>query len=690
MEDILKLLRAVFKYWKIILASTIFMTVLMVIVTNFLPKDYESTASIYTGITSPDGIAPQQAQQSFIAVSSAYDNMVNLITSRETLKEVGLRLLAMHLTLEQADPWIISADNLERVRKLFPPDIKKLAGATDDITYQNLKTIADTHPFLIGVVNYPDVPYYSNEALSSVVPTRQRNSDMIQLKYTCDDPGVCQKSLEIIIDVCIRNYRNIRENQTDKKVEFFEEQLKLAQAKLKRAEAKEEDFKKTYGVVDLDFQQGLAISDRQEITNQILREREVLTGMAAGVKQLEEQMGVQSQTIKERTDVMLRMDQLSRLSKRLATAELNKAPASEIAEIQAQRDQVKKDMDRDIASTMSPTTTGRAGEVATTDYLNRMVNYAESEARLKALENRRNAATGTFTRILPLADTLKRIQREFNISEKEYFTALENLNQSMRQQQDQRSFSTIQIIDKPNFPLTVKDSKRKLLVLLGAAIGFMIPSSIFLGMAYFNGNIQTPLRAEQVTGLRLAGIVPNSRKLQELRNPAQISDGLSDTILKNLYMTDHKSNQMRILIISTRPGEGKTLISNMLCERLLSKGRKCLVVMPFIDSGSWSVVSYKVDKTFYQARAEDIVPMEKMNEADILIIELPPLIMNDYPVELIKQFDMAFLICKADREWVKADQTALDGFVRISGITPQVILNNVELDVVEEILGKVG
>jgi hypothetical protein len=283
---------------------------------------------------------------------------------------------------------------------------------------------------------------------------------------------------------------------------------------------------------------------------------------------------------------------------------------------------------------------------------------------------------------------MKRIQRDIDISVKEYLDAMENLNQRRRQQQDQRSFSNIEVIDKPNFPIQAQ-SKRKILMILGTMIGFIIPSSIFLGMAYFNTNIQTPQRAEAATGLRIAGIIPNTGKLQALKKPEIVRDGLSDTILKNLYITDYKSNQIRILIISTRASEGKTMISNMLCERLISKGRKCLVVAPYIDSGSWSVVSYKVNKSFYQARSEDIVPVERMSDADILIIELPPLIMNDYPIELIKQFDLAFLICKANRDWVRADQTALESFIRISGITPQIILNNVELDVVEEILGKI-
>jgi uncharacterized protein involved in exopolysaccharide biosynthesis len=650
-----------------------------------MPKIFESSASIYTGITTGESLV--QGRTDYSAQYSSYDNLTNIITSRETLKEVGLRLLAIHLGVKQADPQIISAEHLEAKQKMIPTDIKKLAGATDSITYLNLDAVADTHPFLIGLINYPDVPYYSNGALSSVAVSRVGSSDMISLVYTCDDPGVCQKTLEILIDVCIRNYRRIKEGQTDKKVSFFEEQLQLAQAKLKHAETKEEQFKKTYGVVNLGIQQDLAISDRQDITNQMLKEQENMNVLAASVRQIEGQLGAQAQSLK-RSDIMLKRDELGRLTNRLTIAELNGASAAQIASLQTRINQVKVDLNNDITSSITPGT-GKTTDVAATEYFNKSVAYEESKARLKALENRRNAATGQFTKYLPLADTLKRIQRDIDISEKEYLAALDNLNQSKRQQQDQRSFSTIQVIDKPNYPLIAKSSKRKILVMLGMMIGFVVPSSIFLGMAYFNSNIQTPQRAEEITGLKTAGIVPNTRKLQALKNPEMVSDGLSDTILKNLYLADYKSGQMRILIISTRAGEGKTMISNMLCERLRDKGRKCLVVMPYVESGSWSVVSYKVDKSFYQARAEDIVPVERMSEADILIIELPPLIMNDYPVELIRQFDMAFLICKANREWVKADQMALDSFVRISGITPQLILNDVELDIVEEILGKI-
>ena len=671
------ILKLTFRHWKIILGSAAFMALLMVLLTVNMPKIYESTASIFTAISMGDGMVEGRPDPS--VQTTLYDNMTHIITGRETLKEVGLRLLAMHLTMKRSDQRIISAKHLEALQKNVPPDIKNLIGKTDSVTYLNLKEIADQHIFLIQTLNLPQVPYYSYAALSTVSVNRIGNSDMISLVYACNDAGVSQKTLEILIDVCIRNYRNIRESQINKKVAFFEEQFQQAQAKLKHAETEEEQFAKKYGTTDLAVQSGMA---PQEITNQIQKEQGILQAIGTDIRQIEWQWGAQSQSLK-RTDISFKVDQLNKLLDQLITAELTGAPPARITRLRTEVNQLKADLTNDLTEYMAPVT-------SVTEYVNKMAAYAGSKTRIKVLENRK-ASIARLSGKPPLpADTLKRIQRDIDLYEREFQTATDNLNESRRQQQEQKLSSAVQALDQPNFPLTAKAGKRHLIILLGALLGFVVSTSVFLVRAFFNNHIQTPQRAEKATGLTTAGVVPNTKKLQALKNASQITTGLSDAILKNLNMTDHRSDQIRILMISTRAEEGKTLISNMLCERLIDKGRKCLVVMPYMDSGSWSVVSYKANSFFYQARAEDIAPIEKMNEADILIIELPSLMTNDYPVDLIKQFNIAFLVCKANREWTSADQTALDNFVKISGIKPQIILNDVELDLVKEILGKIN
>ncbi len=685
--DIIKIIKSLLRQYKIIIGSSVLMAGLVFLFTLNISRKYTSTATIYTGIATGTTIISMDGRSDWSAQSSSFDNLANIFTSRETLQEVGLRLLASHLVLQQADPKYISIEHFSAINEWIPSDVRGLVGETEEETYHNLMVNADANISLTGIINYPHIPYYSIGALSSISVNRKGNSDMISLNYTSDDPGVCQQTLKILIDVCVRNYRRIKEGQTDKVVDFYEEQLQLAQANLKNAEAKEQKFKEKYNLVNYSTQQDIVITDQKEIMDQINKEKEALSATEAGIRNIESQLGAQAQSLKN-TIFLEKRDRLSRLSGRLNTAEFNNASPETIADLQTQITQVKTDMNQDI-TTFSASPAGKTNEAAANEYFNKVITYEEGKARLKVLENRKNATMAQYNRFLPLGDTLKKIQREIDISEKAYLAVLNSLNQSKKQQQDQRSFSTIQVIDTPNYPLTAK-STRKILILLGGMIGGIIPVTVILAMMYFNNDMKTPQRTEQITGLKVGGIIPDTKKLNTYKNPEQVGDGLSDTILKNLYMSDHKNQQQRILIISTRPSEGKTVISNMLCDRLIRKGRKCLVVVPYLDSGSWSVVSYKVDNAFYQARAEDLVPVERLNNADILILELPPLIMSDYPVSLIKEFDMAFLVCNANREWTKADQTALDSFIKISGIKPQVILNEVDVDVVEEVLGKIS
>jgi hypothetical protein len=443
---------------------------------------------------------------------------------------------------------------------------------------------------------------------------------------------------------------------------------------LKYAEAEEEQFKKTYGTTDLAAQS----MGPQEIANLIKKEQTTLSTIGANIQQIEKQWGAQTQSLK-RTDMTLKKDHLSRALEQLIVAELSNYPATRVAKQRTQVNQLKADLTNDLAESMASTT-------SVTEYVNKIVAYESSKARIKVLENKKTAASKQPNKYINLVDTLKRIQRDVDVYDKEFQTALDNLVESRHQQQEQHLSSSIQVLDQPNFPLTANSGKRRFIILMVSLFGFVISSTVFLVKACSNNHIHSPQRAEEATGLVTAGVIPNIKKLQGLKNCQQLTSRLSDAILKNVYLADNRFGQMRILMISTRPEEGKTMISNMLCERLLDKGNKCLVVMPYIDSGSWSVVTYKARDFDYKAQSQEIAPVEKMNDADILIIELPSLVTNNYPVELIKQFNIAFLVCRANREWGNADQTALNSFVRISGIKPHIILNDVELNMVDDLL----
>ncbi len=90
-------------------------------------KVYQSEAIIYTGITTGYSIeSTVQHSTDFFSTSAQFDNMINLLKSRQTVVETSLRLLAQDLSLESYDPQYISKANYDLLQQNTPERIKDL------------------------------------------------------------------------------------------------------------------------------------------------------------------------------------------------------------------------------------------------------------------------------------------------------------------------------------------------------------------------------------------------------------------------------------------------------------------------------------------------------------------------------------------------------------------------------------
>ncbi len=90
-------------------------------------KVYQSEAIIYTGITTGYSIeSTVQRSTDFFSTSAQFDNMINLLKSRQTVVETSLRLLAQDLSLESYNPQYISKENYELLQQSIPQRIKDL------------------------------------------------------------------------------------------------------------------------------------------------------------------------------------------------------------------------------------------------------------------------------------------------------------------------------------------------------------------------------------------------------------------------------------------------------------------------------------------------------------------------------------------------------------------------------------
>lgn len=204
------------QYQKTILQCSA-LVVLAVIIAAFtlLPPKYESNAFILlseqqTTVSISEISDSLLVNDETILPSITFDDLKRQISDEKFQKEVGLRLLASHLNMLNSATEVITSKRFKKIYESIPPVIRALSNKTDDITYRNLELQIDEQPFLINAVNIPDVSYYySIAAISTLSVAQVENSEKIILSYRTDDPVICRQTLEIAVDVCMQQCKNM-------------------------------------------------------------------------------------------------------------------------------------------------------------------------------------------------------------------------------------------------------------------------------------------------------------------------------------------------------------------------------------------------------------------------------------------------------------------------------------------------
>ena len=103
-------------------------------------------------------------------------------------------------------------------------------------------------------------------------------------------------------------------------------------------------------------------------------------------------------------------------------------------------------------------------------------------------------------------------------------------------------------------------------------------------------------------------------------------------------------------------------------------------------------MSYKVDEAYFNAKTYNDLTIKGVKvptqHPDYVIIEMPNILDTNYPADLIVSSNLALLVCRSNRLWSKADENLLNNIKEIVSSSLQFIINGVELDEVEALLGE--
>lgn len=774
---IIELVRLILKHLVLLIAAPLLLAGSVILLTSEPNLSYTSSTVLYTGIATGSSIEMDKTFNYF-ATNSAFDNLITIIKSRETQEAVAIRLLSQHLMLQQADPKYISSKFYKGLKEKIPDYIykyvvtgpeavnTKLTLTNEDIsadsssnqydsssllpasinrqayekTVENLTALmksSDTN-YVYKLLNYDD-DHYSIKAISSVKAERIANSDLIKLTYEVDDPGICQQTLAIFNEVCIKNYKHIKENRSDAVVKYFESQLALANVKLKDAEDKLLGFNKSNNIINY-YEQSKAVAVvKEDMEVDYNNKKAQLAGTEAAAKRLEEKLDIQQLVQLKSNSVLEKRKQLGDINYEIASTEAQSGSAgvdiTKIAALKKQSETLKSDIKNSVGELYhyQNSIEGLPINTILSDWINNVIESENLKAKLKVMDQRNKDFQQQYAIYAPAGANIKRIEREISVSEQGYLELLHGLNLAKLKLQDNELTTNLKAVDPPYFPLRSMPTKRAVLVIAAALLGFILVLGIILVMEYLDDTLKNPKKATRILQLPAAGMLPKILLNPGTVNLAFAQNRLIEIAAQNIkqFLSTHDSGKSvkTVLFISTQQKEGKSIVAANIAGRLIQEGKKVLVLNfsktqlpvqqqrkfpllnrllgyqdpridfnnPFLaDPSSYlqpkEYFKYNLNEQFYRTtNYTEILEQNGITLSfvpDYVFIELPALIYHNYPAGLVANADMSILVCRSNRLWSEADRSALSVLLPLSQDKMNFIINGVELKETESILGE--
>lgn len=745
-----------------------FLLALLVLILTLKPNlEYTSQTVLYTGLATGSSIEMDKTFNYF-ATNIAFDNLINIINSRETQEEVAVRLLATHLMLPEANPKYISKKIFDELSLKVPKDIynyiEKGENKADlqidslavynflppeinrynyEKTVENLLTLmrSSSGNYIYELLNYEEDLHYSLKALSTIKASRINSSDLVKISYTVDDPGICQQTLEIYNAVCIKNYKKIKENRSDAVVKYFEEQLSLANKSLKKAEEKLLEFNKTHNIINY-YEQSKAVAVvKEDMEVDYNNKKAQLAGTIASTKRLEEKLKVQDKIQKETYKILENKKLLGDINYQIAFHEgsleskANELLLSKINDLEKQKEVINNELKESVDNIYSYQNSVEGVQLSKVlpDWMNSVVEADNLKAKIGVMDQQNRKFLEQYATYAPAGATIKRLEREISVSEQGYLELLHGLNLAKLKLQDNEMSSNIKSIDPPYYPLSANPTKRGLFIIAAAFLGGILTLGIILLMEYFDNTLRNTSRASKKLGLKSLGMLPkmvvDTLGVDIAFIQKRVIGIITQNIVQYLGKNASKKAVKTIIVFSTRKKEGKTVVAGNIARTLKAEGKKVVLlnydsepepinqqikypflnkilgypdsridrtnpflseVSSYLDNSEY--FSYTINNQFIDAKDySEILEQNNISlnyNPDFVIIELPALIYNNYPLSLIDNADLGILVCRSNRVWSDADKSAMSNLLTTSASKINFILNGVHIDEMESVLGE--
>ena len=659
--------------WLILLPLVCAITVFFL--TKKAKKQYTSSTTLYTGVASGYSItSTEDARLDYFAVNNAFDNLLASAKSRETIEQVALHLLAEHLLLTKPDQQVLGTAGFENLRKLtgndLPARVQKLHDAQSVYNYINQLYTSQVGNIITNILNKPGSFYSIDDLRSNLVVTRINTSDIIQVVYSSTDPAVCLRTLQLHSSIFTSNYKRLKSDQTYSAVQYFETKLAEAKTKLEASENDLKIFGQKNRVINYYEQTRYVAEAKENLDKEIYAEKVNQSGSKHALSQVEKKLSSRDNQVSNGLNLISLRQHLSEANLSLERAKIynNKDKIDQFSKsVKQLDDSLKTESNKYLNLNYTPETVPRPNLIQ--QYVDNSVNSDKATAGLGVLNKQKQNYLNEIDELAPLGSTLKQLDRQIDINEKEYLAILNGLHLARLRQSNLSLNSNIVVQDKPFFPLQPQASTRNLLIALSFFVAFILVVTVAVGKEFMDSSIRSPERAKKLIGLPLAGvsitgsttIMPYQHALRNL-----LAEQFVSTILPFIAKPIEDNGTAQVSMITTKGSVFRETDIKRLHKFLSSLYNDTYWVVPVnyaevfsaaLPQNTFAIYTPALVQLNYKNVQELIT--ENPQQHKLIIYISPDLSQSSLPVAIANASDLAVLAFKADDTWLALDKETL-------------------------------
>lgn len=632
--------------------------------TRHMERVYDANTTIYTGM-----ITAYNLEGGTGAAGNTQANLTNLmimITTDNTIHEVALRLFGrcMMYGNPNKDNNYISAEHFRQLSASVPAEVKALINHnSEQITYSNLKAYERPMQdnYLFGLTNYH--PWFGiNNITSKLKVVRLRSSDIIDIAYSANDPGIAFNTLDILNDVFARQYADLRYGETNNVIKFFEREVARLYKILTGAEDDLIRYNVSKRIINYGEQTKVlsGLDGNQKVSDNTLLMN--YTTAKSLMDYLERQLGDRAKVIRANREFTNQVTDISRIQSRISNLKLMSSEGGNEVESQLELAKAEKmlqdatgrmkDLTRDIEASTYSTETGVKASAMINEWLSQVLKLEETKARMTAQDVMRQKLDREILYYAPIGATLNRKDRHIGFIEGNYMEMLKALNSArLRQRNLQMTTATLRVLNPPMFPMNAQPTNRMMILLGAFLLTFLLTALYFFLIELLDRTLRDRMRSEKITKVPVMGCFPKESTLRYRRFNKTIADMALRQLSKEL-LPHFKEGQQNVLnLLSTDAGNGKSFIAQELENYWVSIGlqvRRLTYDEDFLAEDSRFILANGI---------KDICPDIMPNE--IAIVEYPNLDDNSISPALLNMGTVNLMVTRANRTWKDVDQKAL-------------------------------